>query len=351
MQFGHNEEQRLFLDAARRYFDARGVREQDGFDREAWSEMARMGWLGAGFPEELGGADGGAAESAVLLEAAGGALRREPLIEQAVLAPSLVAEAAPALAAALIGGAAAIAPAWAEAASPPDAPTTWLGEDGRLMGQKIGVEAAADADAFVVTARDTSGRFVLVTIARGSPDIRIEPERRVDGRRVATVSFGGAAAEVLAEGETARRIWDAAFDHTLVALCAEAVGIADALLTRTLDYSRTRRQFGQPLVGFQALQHRFVDAKVALEEARSLTIMAARAQAEGARARATASSAAKVGVLKRCMHIAREAIQLHGGIGFTEELPVGAGFRRLKVLDLSYGDQAWHLSRVRGSPA
>lgn len=356
MQFGLNEEQRMFRDAASRwlansYGDAARARAEaapGGIAPAFWSELGAMGWLGAGFPEDFGGSDGGATETAILLEEAGRVLMVEPLVELGVLLPHLMAAIAPIALPDLFAGALVATPAWAEPGGrDPFDPACTL-RAGRLEGSKVQVAATDAAGVLLVHARDTDGAPVIARLTIDGEGVAIAPRRQLDGRIVSTVTFTAAPAEVLARGEAARLAFANAFDHALVAVCAEALGIAAGLSARTLDYARTRTQFGKTISGFQVIQHRLADLHIALEEARSLTVMACK-MLEGApgSTRAAALSSAKAGVVARCLVIAREAIQLHGGVGMTEELPVGRGFRRLHALNVLYGDEAWHLARIR----
>jgi alkylation response protein AidB-like acyl-CoA dehydrogenase len=152
---------------------------------------------------------------------------------------------------------------------------------------------------------------------------------------------------VIGTGEIAKTTLAHAELHAIAALCAEGVGIAQFLLDETLAYVKLRRQFGQPIGRFQAIQHRIVDMYVAVEEARSLSLMAAiNLESNDSGQRAHALAAAKIGVLSRALHVARESIQLHGGIGMTEDLPLGAGLRRLMAMKVTYGDEAIQLDRM-----
>lgn len=354
MQFGLNEEQRMFRDAATGWLAdtmddaarARAAADPWGFSRGLWGELATMGWLGAGFPEALGGSDGGAPETAIMLEAAGGALLTEPLIEAAVLAPHLLHALTPEALPALLDGSRLVAPAWFEGdGCDPLAPQVRLSGD-RLTGTKTQV-AAGHAAELLVTATDASGAMVLAALDPTAPGVTLTPARQVDGRVTATLHMTDAPARVLARGPQVADAFTNAFDHAVCAACAEALGIAGALFGRTLDYARTRTQFGRPIAGFQVIQHRLADLHIALEEARSLTTMACKAlDNPPGPARAAILSSAKSGVLSRCLMIARDSIHLHGGVGMTEEMPIGRGFRRLRALSVLYGDESWHLARV-----
>lgn len=349
MQFGLNEEQRLFQDTAARWLaESHGEAAPAVFDAALWEKMALMGWLGAGFAEELGGSGGGITETAILLEEAGRALMPEPLLELAVMAPHLVAAIAPDRLEGIFEGRLSATVAWMEhGRSDPFAPDCRL-TGGGLRGTKVQVSAAAEAEVLLVLARDEQGQPAIASVAPGADGVLISPRRQLDGRIAATVVFSDARADVLADGARALEAFADAFDHTLAAACAEALGIASGMFDRTLDYARTRVQFGRPIAEFQVIQHRLADAHIAIEEARSLTTMACKTLDDlSAGERRAPLSAAKVGVVARCLAVAREAIQLHGGVGMTEELPVGRGFRRLRALAVLYGDEAWHLARVR----
>ncbi len=327
----------------------RGAENAAGFDRDIWREMAELGWLGAGLSEEEGGFGGGPVETMIVMEAAGCGLMPEPLLSMAFSTRLLVAAGQGAEAVARIVAGEQVAVVALEEAGLNGVRNRTVLEAGRLSGKKRLVAYGDAADLFIVSCRKTDGAAALVCIPAEVEGVEIVGYRTIDGRRAADVTFSGAAVpaeNVIATGEAADEALAIALDHAIAAACAEAVGVAQFLSDQTLDYLKTRQQFGQPIGRFQALQHRMADVFVALEEARSLALMATLKLSAPAKQRAHAISAAKIGVMARAVHIGREAIQLHGGVGMTDELPIGAGFKRLKALELTYGSEHHHLDRM-----
>ncbi|SEO67262.1 Acyl-CoA dehydrogenase [Salinihabitans flavidus] len=354
MEFSLSDEQNMLRDTAERWLASLPSRPQA--DRALWREIADMGWLGAGFSEAEGGIDGGPVEVAVIMEMAGRALLRAPLIEGMVLGARLLSGAgAKTSLANVLEGQSIELPALEEpnqrhAPFTPDLRLMDCGGGHRLSGTKSLVSWATLADHFLISASDGAGSLVLLRVPADREGISLRERRLLDGGDAADLLLTDVAIghdDILCQGNTAEDVLSEALDHATAALCAEAVGLADLLHERTLEYLKTREQFGQPIGSFQALQHRMVDLNIALEEARSLAMMANHALSLPAgEARVSPLSAAKQGVCARCLQIGREAIQLHGGIGMTEELPIGSAFRRLKALSLGLGDEAWHLERI-----
>jgi alkylation response protein AidB-like acyl-CoA dehydrogenase len=291
-------------------------------------------------------------ETAVILEEAGRGLLPEPLLA-ATTAIRLLAEAQPAgalLEAAVAGEELLVAAVDdASAGSEPGLRLSTANGAPVLTGTTRHVIAAEHATRLLLSCASEGG-IALVSVARDAPGITLDSYRTLDGQRAANITFADVALEdgaVLAQGAQAEAALEAARELTIAMLCAEATGVAGFLFDETLAYLKTRRQFGQVIGRFQALQHRMADMFVALEEARSLSLMATVALAgTDPAARARALSAAKIGVVARAMHVAREAIQLHGGVGMTQELPIGAGFRRIKALEISFGGEHHHLDRM-----
>ena len=324
------------------------------FRRDLWKNMAELGWLGAGLSEEEGGFGGGPVETMIVIEEIGRGLMPEPFLP-AVVAARLLAAAQPgsALLAALVAGEELIVPVLDDEHSGEGVRLS--GDEGarRLSGRSTLVVAGGEADRFIVSCTMPDGAPALVAIAANAAGGGISGYRTLDGRHAATVTFADAPvpeAAILARGEEAAAALAAARQVALAALCAEVLGVAEFLFAQTLDYLKTRRQFGQPIGRFQALQHRMADMFVALEEARSLALMATVRLASGETGQIDRDlSAAKIGAVARALHIGREAIQLHGGVGMTQELPIGAGFKRIKALELMFGDENHHLDRMAAS--
>lgn len=362
MQLTLNSEQAQLRDAiarfiAERYPDSRRRDHADsaeGFGRDAWAQMAGLGWLGAGLSEEEGGYGGGPVEVMVIMEAAGRGLMQEPLLPVMVHSARLLLAAGrgPDAVAGILSGDEIVVVAVDEPGLNGARQATRIeagGEGYVLAGAKRLVPFGHVADAFLVSCT-FQGRPAVVRVPASATGIDAVAYRTIDGRRAADLTFDGVivpAVDLVATGDAAAGALALAEQHAMAALCAEAVGVAQFLHDTTLDYVRTREQFGQAIGRFQAVQHRMADMFATLEEARSLAVMATvKLASSGPAERAHSVSAAKIGVLARAMHVAREAIQLHGGVGMTEDLPIGAGFRRLKALSLAFGDENHHLDRM-----
>lgn len=346
-QFGLSAEQEIFKGMLDRAFAGFG-----GVDRSNWARLAETGAFGAGIAEDLGGFGGGATELALVCEAAGragsalpvtarigfaaqllGQLGRRDLLEPIVSGERIVALADP------LGGLAV-------------SPTGPVLRDGRVTGEIDQAIGGAGADAILAPLWTDTGDLLLACLPTARDGVTVRDYRLLDGHRAARLSLREAAiaeADILARGAAARAALLATLDHALSATAAEAVGIAGMLFETTLAYLKTRAQFGQPIGRFQAVQHRMADVLIALEEARSLAMWGQKAlDGEAGSERAKTLSSVYLGVMQRSQRIGREAIQLHGGIGFTEELPVGSAFRRLKALSWWLGDREWHLDRITG---
>ena len=354
------EEQGLLRDSAQRWMaDIRTARA--GVSH--WRDMAGFGWLGMTLPEADGGLGQGLAEACVLAEAFGGGALNDPFIPAIMQAAELIARCGnaaqrqrwlPAIAA----GEALVAPARFEpgAGFAPEVLRTTavqVGAHWRLQGCKRPVVAGDAADAWLVSAMDADGGHLWFIVPRGTPGVTVQPFDTVDGGRACTllldgVDLGDDARLAVTAEEIAR-----ADDHACVVACAEAVGSMSAVLAATLEYTRTRVQFGKPLAAHQVLRHRMADMSIACEEARAITqgaigqVLEAGACGDTA-ARALAASAARAKVAKAARHVAEEAIQLHGGMGVTEELNIGRFLRRQLALDAQVGGADWHLRRYAG---
>lgn len=304
---------------------------ETGFDRETWRGIAAMGWLGLRVPESAGGAGLSMREYIALAEMLGAGLVPEPVVLAAMAASALRGDA---LAAALAGERVTL-PAWAENADTLAVGTaTTVGA--RVDGQKRFVPMAAGADAFVVAGH---GGLALVD-ARG-PGVAIERAATQDGGHVGTVTFGNAPAEPLPG------TLDAAIEEAALATAAMLLGVMEQAFALTLSYLRTREQFGRRIGGFQALQHRAADLAMAIALTRaSVEAAAATLDAGAAPAEVRAAvSRAKARASEAAMRVTREAIQLHGGIGYTDEYDAGLYLRRAMVLANRFGGVAVHRAR------
>lgn len=372
MHGGLSEDQALLKDSAERFiekeygFETRRAlaASAEGFSRENWRRFAEFGWLAAPLPEAHGGLGGTALHLAVLMEAFGRGLVVEPYLASVVLGGGLLAEGGDAeqqarLLPALAGGELMLAFAYAEPQSRFDLADveTRAERDGggfRLTGRKSVVFHAATADKIIVSARSAGAArdregLSLFLLDREAPGLTLRPYATVDGLRAAEVTLDGVKAardSVIGELDAALPLIEAAVDRAIIAVSAEAAGAMDVLVGITRDYLKTRVQFGVPIGSFQVLQHRVVEMFAAAELSRALTYRAAAAlQAADALHRARAASAAKVQACKAGRLIGQEAIQLHGGMGMTDELAVGHYFKRLTTIGALFGDLDHHLRR------
>jgi alkylation response protein AidB-like acyl-CoA dehydrogenase len=364
MDFAYSEEQRMLADSVGRF--ARDVYSfenwrklsdtEDGFDRAHWARMAELGWLGACLPEEYGGLNGGGVEAMVIAEAFGRGLVQEPYMWTAIVGAGLV----------LAGGSAAqraeLLPAIAEgglilslASAEPqsrfdlnDVACSAKAEGGGyvLSGHKSVVFHAQSADRLIVAARTAGAQrdrdgISLFLVPAQAEGLTRRDYRTTDRRRASDLTFYGVRLgpdALLGPPGGGLPLLEQAVDRGTAFACAEAVGAMAMLNEATLAYVKTRRQFGRAIGDFQVIQHRLVDMMAALEEARSLALVAAvRLDAPAPeRARAVAAAKAKAGQSGR--FVGQQAIQLHGGMGMTDELSVGHYYKRLMMLDVLFGN-------------
>jgi alkylation response protein AidB-like acyl-CoA dehydrogenase len=328
---------------------------ETGFSPEVWSEFARLGWLGLPFATEDGGVGGGPVETAILMEAFGCSLVTEPYVASVVLGGGLVAALGSAaerkaLLAPLMNGTSLLAFAYQDQSGATAATATARGFS--LTGTKSFVLGAPTADVLLVSAqvdtRVSGSRIGVFVVPRSSPGLMVRPFRLIDGRRAADVELAAVElphSALLGGKEDAAPEIAAAIECAIAALSADAVGAIGAMVKATIDYTKTRVQFGQPLAKFQALQHRMVRMKVNEEEARASALLATLALdwPVERRARAISGAKAKIGRCARFVH--QNAIQLHGAIGTTSELPLGAYAKRLLAYEAQLGSTREHLRR------
>lgn len=338
-------------------------RGEAGYREDIWSALANeLGVLGMTIPEAHGGLGGGALEQMILMEEAGRALLLEPVSETVFQAGFLLERAGGALAGQMLGqiadGTIKLAVALGEPSMRYDlaAISTRAVRDGAgwcLDGVKAMVMAAPWADRLIVAAR-TAGQvgdadglslFVVDPTASG---VTLHPYPTIDGRRAADIEFASVAlpAEALIgpEGE-AFALLDAMRDRAIAGQAAEAAGLLDKLLADTVEYTKQRQQFGQPISSFPVLQHRMVDMYMQVEMVRSAAVLSALRLDGDPVERGKAASAAKVTVANACRFIGQNAVQLHGGMGMTDELPIGHYFKRATLMESEHGTADWHLAR------
>ncbi|WP_375772727.1 acyl-CoA dehydrogenase family protein [Archangium gephyra] len=372
MDFSLSDTQQMLRDTAARLirerygFEARAkiLASADGFSREMWATFAELGLLGVELPEELGGIGGSFQDLAIVLEAFGRGMVVEPFIPTVVLGAGLLraagseaqkSELLPRLAEGRLFLAFAHGEPRSRYSLTHVTATATGGADGyTLDGAKAVVLGGDCADVLIVSARtagkpDSRDGLSLFLVERGAPGLKIRGYSTVDGTRAAEVTLAGVRvprSALLGPEGGAFPFIQQALDRGIAALCSEAVGNMQALNEVTLDYLKTRTQFGVPIGSFQVLQHHMVDMYIAQEQARSMAILAAdRADSPDAPARTKAISAAKVQIGRSGRFVGQWAIQLHGGIGTTMEYSAGHYFKRLTAIDRTFGDADFHLSR------
>ncbi|MGY6271307.1 acyl-CoA dehydrogenase family protein [Achromobacter denitrificans] len=360
----YTDDQRALDDAVGRYLQgeypppaARPALAADA-DPEAsahWRAFADMGLLGLALPPSAGGMDGGLGDLCVVMQRVGRHLVAEPYDASAVLCGQLLSrlpenERARGLLAGIAQGR---APLLGHAETDPEWPqglprATAERRDGGwvLNGVKRRVPYGAGARQLLVTAR-AAGETAVFLVEAGAPGLERRGAPGLDGRPYADIALNDCRVDAGAYLGPAGEALEQAADAARVALCAEALGAMQALLDATRDHVSGRRQFGQPLARFQAVQHRLVDMLLALEQARSLTWLAAGADPADARRRARLASAAKAGCAAAARYIGQQSIQLHGGMGMTDELPVGHYVKRLLAIEHTLGDARYHLNRYQ----
>jgi len=373
MNFAFTEEQTLLQDSLMRFvqkeytFEKRLAiqKSSEGYSRAVWGQLAGMGVLGLPFAEEYGGFGGGAAETLIVMQAIGSGLLVEPYLATVVLGGGLVhALGDPAqkqMLPPLAEGRLMLAFAHGEprsryALAQVETRAAREGKGWKLSGGKAVVLHGAQADRLIVSARtggaanDETG-ISLFIVDRGAAGMSVRDCRTIDGLRAAEVGLNDvrvdAQALLGAEGGAFPAI-DRVSDAGAAALCAEAVGVMETLNAQTLDYLKTRQQFGQPIGRFQVLQHRAADMFIHCELSRSMALLAAmKAAGSHAGERRRAVSAAKVQIGRSGRFIGQAAIQLHGGMGVSDELVASHYAKRLTMIDFWLGDTEHHLARFR----
>ncbi len=368
MDFSLTEEQTLLRDTLGRFlqdrydFEARRkiTASEAGWSPDIWRAFAEeLGILGAPFSEALGGLGGGPVENMIVMEALGANLVVEPYLGTVVLAGGALKHAggdlAEELIPAIVGGEAVFAFAYVEPRGRydlADLQTTARreGDGWRIDGRKGVVVGAPWATHLLVTARTAGGRreragVSLFVVEASAPGIGRRDYPTVDGRRASEIAFEGAPARLLGEADAAMPLVERVIDEAIAATCAEAVGAMRRMHAATLDYARQRKQFGRAIADFQVLQHRMVDMFMALEQSVSMTFFATLKLDAPDAQRMAAASAAKAKVAAGARAVGQDAVQIHGGIGMTDELALGHFFKRTTVIEALFGDADHHLKR------
>jgi pimeloyl-CoA dehydrogenase small subunit len=370
MDFNFTEEQTMIRDSLARLikdqydFDTRRkvVASKEGWRPEMWAQFAELGLLAAPFSEEDGGLGGGPIDAMVVMEEFGKGLVVEPFLQTVVLAGGFLKAASAAQKqdhlAAIISGERVFAFAYAEPKGRynlADLETTASkeGDGWKISGHKAVVTGAPWASHLIVTARTAGGRrdakgvgvFIVPKDAKG---VSTRDYPTVDGRRASEVYFDGVsvgADAVIGDPSDSLGLVEQVTDQAIAALCAEACGAMKVANTQTVDYSKTRKQFGTPIGKFQVLQHRMADMFIECEQSVSMTYMATLKLGEDEITRKKAASAAKVRIGQAGRFIGQSAIQIHGGMGMTDELAIGHYFKRLTMIDSEFGNVDHHLKR------
>ncbi len=378
MDFTFTDEQQLLADTVQRFvrerysFEARReiLISSEGWSREIWQEIAGLGLTAVNIPEEHGGFGAGPVETMLVMNAFGGGLLLEPYLSAAVLAPVLLAKLEDAGAAAelfpqIAAGERIVIVAHQEPHTRGEISSIATraeksGDGYVLQGKKSVIAHGPAADEFLVSARtsgkttDTAGVRVF-RIPRETSGLTITGYRTLDGTRAADLEFDRVrlpASSLVGPDSDAFAALEAAHQIALSALCAEAVGIMKAVNATTLEYTKNRKQFGQPISRFQVLQHRMVDMFMHAEQATSMSYLAAiKCEDPDPSERQRAVSAAKVTIGQSGRFIAQQAVQLHGGMGMTDELMVSHYFKRLTAIDLTGGDADFHLQQFAATQA
>lgn len=373
MDFDLSEEQRLLKDSVDGLltdsydFDARKkyMKEKGGWSRAVWGKLAEQGLLGLPFPEADGGFGAGGVETMIVMEALGKALVVEPYLATVVIGGGFLRHGGTdaqkaAYVPGIIDGSKTFAFAQVEKNSRYDLHDVTTsakkkGDGWIIDGEKFVVLNGENADTLIVTARTKGDRrdrsgvgvFLVPSNAKG---ITRKSYPTQDGLHAADITFTGVevgADAAIGNPEDGLALIERVADDARMALCAEAVGLMDESLKETVEYIKTRKQFGVAIGTFQSLQHRASDMFVAVEQARSMSMFATMAsEYEDAKERAKAIAAAKVQIGKSLKFVGQQSIQLHGGIGMTMEAKIGHYFKRLTMIENTLGDTDYHLRRV-----
>jgi alkylation response protein AidB-like acyl-CoA dehydrogenase len=372
LNFEFSDEQRQLHDVVERYLGERygfdrykSIKESaEGWDPSVWRGLADLGMLAITVPVAQGGLGFGPLETLAMMGDCGRSLLLEPVLSSAVIATAALRAFAeePQVGALLmrmaIGEEIAVLAHFESGAR---YECQWVTTRARRIGARYVLDGhkgvvmhAAAAGTLLVSARTAGeaadGRGVsLFVVPRAAPGLVMDSYPTVDGQRAADVYLDAVelpeSSRLGAEGEALGAV-EAALDIGLAALCADAVGVMQAMVGATVDYVRVRQQFGQPIGRFQALQHRIADMQIHLEQARSMSYLAAlRCTAEDVRERRRALSAAKAVVGQAARFVGQQSVQLHGGMGMTDELKISHWFKRLTAAQVMFGDSDTHLQR------
>ena len=367
MDFDLSSDQRALVESVEKFTRGTYAKPQgpaseapaEGYSVAVWRQMTDLGLAGLSISEEDGGLGLSIVETLLVSEVLGQALSPEPFISAAVVAPRLMEMCESSALRdvslhAISDGRMRIAPAFHETAAEYDLKkisTTADSVEGQLQlrGKKELVVDGRGATHFAVTANLGENGTGTFLVAADQPGVTVVPVRGLDGRWLGRVTFEGALVEEnapLFELDVSLEKVERALDFGNLALCAEALGLMNKMLSLTAGYLETRKQFGKPIGSFQALQHRFADMVVAAEQSRSVTLMAASALLYGdPEAAASDVSAAKSAICRHGRAVLEGAVQLHGGIGITDEYELSGYVRRMLAIEKTWGDRRYHETR------
>lgn len=371
MDFSFTEEQTLLRNSVSKYLADKYnfetfkkiSRSEAGWSKDSWKQFAELGLMAAPLPEEFGGLGGGALDTMIVMEEFGRALVVEPFAQTVVVGGGFVKHGGTKAQkeewlGKIAGGETAMAFAFAEAQGRYNFAdlTTTAKKQGAgyvLNGAKAVVLGAPWADTLIVTARTAGGQrdakgVTVFLVNKGAKGVTCRDYPTVDGLRASEITFENVevpAEAVIGTVDDGLKLVEQVTDEAIAAHCAEACGAMKSLLDTTVEYSKTRKQFGVPIGKFQVLQHRMVDMFINYEQSSSMALMVTLKLDENEAERKKAASAAKVQIGKAGRFVGQNAVQVHGGMGMTDELNVGHYFKRLTMLDALYGNVDHHLKR------
>lgn len=373
MDFNLTQEQTQFADALRRWVEKdynfeqrkRIITSAEGVSSDAWAGLTELGALALPVPEEQGGFSGSAVDMLVIMQELGRGIVIEPYFATVMAAEFLKKSGKHSNVLEQVAtGEIKLASALGERQSRHDlfdivSTANKTAEGYVLNGSKTVVLHGAQADKLIVSARssgaqrDTDGISLFIVDANATGVSRRD-YRTIDGYRAADISLNQVQVSddaLLTDAGAAWELLDAVADYGVTLLCAEAIGIMEAITSATLEYLKTRQQFGVPIGKFQVLQHRMAEMFMEMEQSRSMaTLAAVKIASDSAEERRRTVSAAKARIGQAAKYIGQQAVQLHGGMGVTDELPVAHMFKRLTIIELTLGDTDHHLARFVAQP-
>ncbi|MGO9836634.1 MAG: acyl-CoA dehydrogenase family protein [Polyangiaceae bacterium] len=378
MDFTLNDDQKMLVDTVTNFTKkespvdrVRKIRESDiGWDRNVWRQMGELGWLGLALPESVGGIGGSFLDAGLIIERLGSTLVPEPYVPSVMVAGLTLArhgsdEQRQNVLPTMIEGKTSLALAYVEKDSRYDVADVTtraekVGGDYKLSGKKEWVLNGQAADHILVSARTSGGQrdhggVSLFVVDRGAPGVKIKVVACMDSHKAAFVELDGVKlgkGALVGEEGNAVPILERAVDYGAAAVCAEGSGIVQSTLSMTREYMSQREQFGVKIGSFQALQHRLADVFVQVELCKGTAILAViRADSNDEVERKRSVSAAKKQLSKGGFFVTRQGIQLHGGIGVTDEHDVGLFFKRMQIIAALYGDEEHHVARFASLPS